>query len=137
MAAGMLLGRRQSFLLLLSLAGCRKTASPTGVAEAFLDAYYVERNPDRALAVSTNQAEDRVRRERELRAEAGGAYGVQPKVYYSKKGAQPLEGAELLTYELSIDSAGVRFKKEVDVLVLKLGKEWKVAAFNERGEAQP
>ena len=61
MAAGMLLGRRASFLLPLSLVGCRKTASPTAAAEAFLDAYYVERDHDRALAVTIGSAEGRVR----------------------------------------------------------------------------
>lgn len=141
MAAGMLLGRRASFLLPLSLVGCRKTASPTGAAEAFLDAYYVERDHDRALALTTGSAEGRVRKERELLAGTGGDYGVQPTVHYARRKAEAKPDlsadSQELTYEVSIDSSGVQLKKEVRVLVKKVGEDWKVAVFGERDEAVP
>src|SRR5262245_32218597 len=98
MAAGMNLGRRASFLLPFSLVGCRKTASPTSAAEAFLDAYYVERDHARALAVSADAAALRVRKEQELRAEAGGAYGVQPLVGYARTRQREVGGVDELTY---------------------------------------
>jgi len=140
MEAGMNLGRRASFLFPLSFVGCRrKTASPAAAAEAFLDAYYVERNHDHALAVSAGSAEARVRKEKELRAEAGGDYGVQPKVYYARKGERPTEEGQEFTYELTIDSSGVRFRKSVLLRVRRYGEEWKVSAFGERDveEARP
>jgi hypothetical protein len=127
------LDRRAAFLLPLSLVGCRKTATAEGAAAAFLDAYYVERDHDRALAVSTGSARARVQHEKDLRSEAGGAYGVSPRVYYAVKGqpkATP-EGQEL-TYEMTIDSSGVQLRKEVRVLVKKEGEDWKVAVFGER-----
>src|SRR4051812_20304624 len=135
MAAGMNLGRRASFLLPFSLVGCRKTASPVGTAEAFLDAYYVERDHARALAVSADAAAARVKQEQSLRAEAGGDYGVQPRVFYKLRREQ--KGADLdeLTYEVSIDSSGVRFKKTVALRVRQYGEDWKVSAFAERDEA--
>jgi hypothetical protein len=130
-------GRRASFLLPLSLVGCRKTASPVAAVEAFLDAYYVEQDHERALAVSADSAELRVRKEQALRAEAGGAYGVRPRVFYAKKRQQPAPGggAEELTYEVSIDSSGVKFSKTVVLRVKKYGEDWKVSAFAERDEA--
>ena len=137
MAAGMDPGRRASFLLPLSLVGCRKTASPTAAAEAFLDAYYVEHDHDRALAVSADSAEARVRREKQLRAEAGGEYGVLPRVFYKHQRRREVDGVEELTYEVSIDSSGVRFKKTVVLRLKKYGEDWKVSAFAERDEAAP
>lgn len=137
MAAGMNLGRRASFLLPLSLVGCRKTASPTAAAEAFLDAYYVERDHARALAVSSDGAEARVKQEQKLLAEAGGAYGVQPRVSYALKRRSPQgEGQDELTYEVSIDSSGVEFKKTVVLRVRKHGEDWKVSAFLEQEQEQ-
>lgn len=135
MAAGMNLGRRASFLLPFSLVGCRKTASPAGAAEAFLDAYYVERDHARALAVSADAAAARVKQEQSLRAEAGGDYGVQPRVFYKLQREQHGADADQLTYEVSIDSSGVRFKKTVALRVRKYGEDWKVSAFAERDEA--
>jgi len=135
MAAGMNLGRRASFLLPFSLVGCRKTASPTAAAEAFLDAYYVERDHERALAVSADSAEVRVKQEQALRAEAGGDYGVQPHVGYSKRKEQLGPDSAELTYEVSIDSSGVKFKKTVALRVRKYGEDWKVSAFAEHDQA--
>lgn len=135
MAAGMNLGRRASFLLPLSLVGCRKTASPTAAAEAFLDAYYVERDHERALAVSADSAEARVKQEQALRAEAGGAYGVQPRVFYARRKEQLGPDAAELTYEVSIDSSGVKFNKTVALRLRKYGEDWKVSAFAEHDQA--
>lgn len=136
MPAGMNLGRRASFLLPLSLVGCRKTASPVAAAEAFLDAYYLERDHARALKLCADAAEVRVRREQELRAEAGGDYGVQPSVHYKQKSAKEAEaGGQELSYEVSIDSAGVRFRKTVLLRVRRYGEDWKVSNFVERDES--
>ena len=135
MAAGMNLGRRASFLLPFSLVGCRKTASAVAAAEAFLDAYYVERDHGRALAVSADAAAMRVKQEQALRAEAGGDYGVQPRVFYKLEREQKRDDQDELTYEVSIDSSGERFKKTVVLRVKKYGEDWKVSAFAEREKA--
>jgi hypothetical protein len=133
----MQLGRRESFLLPLSLVGCRKTASAEGAAGAFLDAYYVERNPERALAFTTDSAQARVQHEKKLQSEAGGAYGVVPRVFYSRKDAKAAQEGQELTYELTIETSGAQFKKEVRLLVKKVGEDWKVAVFSERDLSQP
>ena len=135
MAAGMNLGRRASFLLPFSLVGCRKTASAGAAAEAFLDAYYVERDHARALAVSADSAAARVKQEQALRAEAGGDYGVQPRVHYALKREHKVADADELAYEVSIDSSGVKFSKTVVLRVKKFGEDWKVSAFIERDAA--
>lgn len=140
MSAAMNLGRRASFLLPLSLVGCRKTASPAAAAEAFLDAYYLERDHARALALCADGAEARVKQEQQLRAEAGGAYGVQPRVSFQRtRETARDDGSQELTYALAIDSSGVELRKTVVLRVRKYGEDWKVSAFLEQdqeGEAR-
>jgi hypothetical protein len=129
------LGRRASFLLPLSFAGCRNARSPESAGEAFLDAYYIERDHQRALGLSADGALARVQREKELLAGTGGG-GTEgaPRVYYSRKaasaGAGP--GETTLTYELTIRSPGVRLQKEVQLTVKQDGDGYKVSGFTER-----
>jgi hypothetical protein len=127
------LARRASFLLPLSLMGCSKTGSAESVAGAFIDRYYIERDHDRALALAIEGAADRVRNEAKLAREAGSAYGgVSPRIFYNLKGQAPQGEMTELTYSMTIDSSGFKLKKEVRLLVKKVGDEYRVAFFNER-----
>lgn len=131
------LGRRASFLLPLSFTGCRGARSPEGAGEAFLDAYYIERDHQRAMALAADGALARVQREKELLAGSAGSSGGEPRVYYSRKTVSPDPDATALTYELTIRSSGVRFQKEVQLTVKKYGEDYKVSAFSERDLPEP
>lgn len=132
------LARRASFMLPLSLLGCRKTRSPQSVSNEFIDRYYIERDHAKALEVVEDGAAQRVRSEKQLVQEAGGAYGVQPRVFYKLMKDTPREdgGAEL-DYELTIDSSGVQLKKQVRLVVKKFGEDFKVTFFDEQDVGTP
>ncbi len=128
---GPLLARRASFLLPLSLLGCKDSKRPDAAAAAFLDRYYIEREPGKALELATGGAAERLRSEQALRQQAGAGGGVQPRVFY-KLEKQAARGEDVeLTYELTIDSAGAKMKKRVLVLVRDVDGKPKVAFFAE------
>src|SRR5690349_8249859 len=85
-AMGTDLGRRASFLLPLSLVGCKKTRSPESVSEAFVDRYYIEKDHRRALELTTGAASQRLSDEKRLLDEAGAnaMQGQQPRVFYNR-----------------------------------------------------
>jgi hypothetical protein len=131
------LGRRASFLLPLSLVGCKRTRSAQSVSEAFIDEYYIERNPKEALALTTALAAKRVEGEKQLLDQAGAQDygGVQPRVFYNQLKSEPVDDRVQMTYALTIDSAGVKLQKEVRMDIVKVGEEYRVAFFNERDVA--
>jgi hypothetical protein len=128
------LGRRASFLLPLSLVGCKKGGTPESAAESFIDAYYLERDPTQALAFVGEGAAERVRAEQKLLSDSGVVGGgPQPRVFYKRMSATTRGSDDELRYELSIDSGGVKLKKQV-VLVLRqqpADKLFKVVLFSE------
>lgn len=126
------LTRRASLLLPLSLVGCVRPKTAEGVAEAFLDGYYVEQDHAKALELCEGGAALRLRGEQKLVAEAGGAYGVQPRVFYKLSGKKPRGAGQELIYTLGIESGGVKMNKEVHVVAEPRGDAYKVTFFDER-----
>jgi hypothetical protein len=126
------LGRRASFLLPLSLVGCRKTRSPEAVSDAFVDRYYIEKDHAKALEITVDSASARVSSEQRLLAQSGVYPGPQPRVFYNRLNAKPQGGDTELLYALTIDASGVKIHKEVRVNVVQRGDEFKVARFDER-----
>ncbi len=124
------LSRREGLLLPLALFGCAQKPTAQSVAEQLLDAYYIERDLQKALAVTEGAAKERVREEAKL-VEGAGPRPGGPRVYYRLEKSQPTAEGTRLTYELTIDSDGVEMKKRVAVDVRKLGEGYKVAAFAE------
>lgn len=119
----------------LVLAACGKPKTPQAVAEAFIDRYYIERDHAKALELASGIAATRVAEEKKLvaegQAEGAGASAVQPHIHYKFKKATP-KGADLeLTYDLTIDSGGVPLRKELRVVLSKVGPDEKVTFFNE------
>jgi hypothetical protein len=118
------------------LSGCSKTRSAEAVAQEFVDAYYIERDHQKALAVSTGVAADRVRTEAKL-VEDGKAAGatssaVLPHVYYKLKQKETTGGDNTLLYALTVDSGGVQLKKEVRLRVRKMReRDYRVSYFTE------
>jgi hypothetical protein len=118
-----------------ALVGC-KPASPERAAERFIDAYYIERDHQKALSVSTGAAADRVQSEAKLveEARAAGASqsAVQPHVYYNLRKRETGSGDPTLLYALTIDSGGVQLKKEVRLSVRKMqDAAYRISYFSE------
>jgi len=127
--------RQASLLCLLALAACAKPKGAQGLAEAFIDHYYIERDHTAALGLAQGIAATRVAEERKLVEEARGAGAdtsqVQPHLYYAWKRTVP-KGSDIeFTYLLTIDSGGVPLKKEVRVVVTPGAQGMRVSFFNE------
>jgi hypothetical protein len=126
--------RGLGLILVLLFAGCSKSGSPIAVSREFIDRYYIERDHAKALEVAEGGAAERIRSERRLLEEAGtGGYtGVQPRVFYNLHSERPSGDQTELTYYLTVDSSGVQLKKEVRIVVRKLGSGYKVSFFHDR-----
>jgi hypothetical protein len=115
--------------------GCAKPHTPRGVAETFIDRYYIERDHARALAMATGIAASRVAQEKNLveegQAAGAGASAVQPHIYYSYRKTTPKGADQELSYALTIDSGGVPLHKDLRIVVTPNGADWKVSFFNE------
>lgn len=121
-------------MLAVCLIGCNKTRSPVSVSQEFIDRYYIERDHAKALEVAEGGAAERIRSEKKLLEEGGtGGYsGVQPRVFYNLEKEQPIGDKTELTYRLTVDSSGVGLKKQVRIIVKKVGTGYKVILFDER-----
>jgi hypothetical protein len=129
------IGRRASFWVPLALWGCSKPHGARGVAEAFIDRYYIERDHKAALALATGMAAARVESEEKLVEDAHaagvGSSAVSPHVYYKFKSIEQGKDGATLDYLLTIDSGGVSLKKELRLTVAPVAGEDKVSFFNE------
>ena len=121
-------------ILVLVFAGCSKSGSPVAVSRDFIDRYYIERDHAKALEIAEGGAAERIRSERKLLEEAGtGGYtGVQPRVFYNLQSERPSGEQTELIYYLTVDSSGVQLKKEVRIVVRKVGSGYKVSFFHDR-----
>jgi hypothetical protein len=126
--------RGAGLILVLLLAGCSKSGSPVAASREFIDRYYIERDHAKALEVAEGGAAERIRSERKLLEEAGtGGYtGVQPRVFYNLQSERPIGDQTELIYNLTVDSSGVQLRKEVRIVVRKVGSEYKVTFFHDR-----
>src|SRR5262244_2410167 len=126
--------RGAALIWVLVFAGCSKGGNPVAVSREFIDRYYIERDHAKALEVAEGGAAERIRSERKLLEEAGtGGYtGVQPRVFYNLQSERPSGERTELLYYLTVDSSGVQLKKEVRIVVRKLGSEYKVSFFQDR-----
>jgi hypothetical protein len=130
------LDRRASFLLPLSLVGCRADRSPQSVAEAFLDRYYVERDAAKAQALTAGAATERLKAELSLLEGArGGGLGAQPRVYYKRVSEQVTGGLHQLVYRLKIDANGVKLERDTVLGVQREGEGYRVVSFQEKDAA--
>ena len=119
----------------MAAAGCAEPRTPEAVAEAFIDRYYIERDPKRALALATGVAASRVADETRLvnegQAAGAGVTAVNPHIYYKRRRTVP-HGADLeQSFDLSIDSGGVMLRKDLRVVTTSVQGVNKVSFFNE------
>jgi hypothetical protein len=122
-------------IVALALGACAKPHTPQGLADEFVDRYYIERDHAKALSLATGIAAARVAEEKRLveeaRAAGVGTTAVQPHLYYKLLKQTPKGAGTEFTYALTIDSGGEPLKKELRVVVTPEAGQNKVSFFNE------
>jgi hypothetical protein len=126
-------------LLILGGAACSRDRSPHATADYFIDKYYIEIDPVAALEVAEGDVADRLKKERVLVATAQsqgvGPTQVLPRVFYTAKSETSQEGSTRMIYDVSIDSGGNRFHKEVTLIVAKRANSFRITGWTEHDDA--
>jgi hypothetical protein len=121
--------------LAIAILGCSRSNSAEGVADQFMQAYYVQIDQAQALEFSTGFARERLRQE--LRQVAPLRRGstleqARPKVFYTLARTQPEGRQVLLVYDLTITPPQVQpILKKILIITEQLGEQWKVINFAE------
>jgi len=130
-------GRSTSLLVaVLAVAACGSMKSPSGVADKFVDKYYVESDQQAALQLADGLA--KVRLEAELKLVGVSRRGVEPgllsaKVYYDRASLEGEGGRRGADYALHIKPQGgaaIERKAHLD-LEQKPDGSWRVVRFSE------
>lgn len=120
-----------------ALFGCSSKGDPDAVANAFVDAYYIEFDLDRAKALAVGGALRRLEAEEKLVAEARKQVQVESRkarVYYDAPTKRQVEaGMVHYTYNLDIRQSGGQVQRKAIVMVAKRDGAWKVVRFREDG----
>ena len=122
-------------VVLLALVGCSRGNTPEGVAERFVDVYYVQIDQAHALEFTAALARDKLQRELQLVAPArrgGSVAQARPKIEYTRTQRRP-EGRQILfLYALTIKPTQVPpMFTQVLITTEQLGEQWKVINFTE------
>lgn len=122
--------------------GCRDGANdPDACAKAFVDAYYIEYDFDRALALAEGPATERLKTEKALVDDARSKVPVaqsRTRTYYDepqRRDASP-EAAHY-TFELQVRQGSSEMNRTAIVMVAKKNNAWRVIGFREVGERAP
>jgi hypothetical protein len=123
------------FGIAVALLGCSQSNSAQGVAERFVQAYYVQIDQAQALEFTTGLAQERLRQELqqvEPLRRGGGLEQARPKVSYTLARTQPEGQQVLLVYDLTITPPQVKpILKKILIITEQLGEQWKVINFAE------
>jgi hypothetical protein len=115
--------------------GCSRNNSAQGVADQFMQAYYVQIDQAQALEFSTGLAHERLRQELQQVAplrRGNNLEQARPKVSYTLARAQPEGRQVLLVYDLTITPSQVKpMLKKILIITEQLGDQWKVINFAE------
>jgi hypothetical protein len=125
-------------MLFALFTGCNDTNSPDGLARAFVDAYYVEYDVDRAIALSDGAATLRLKEEKDLIDEARAKTAIaqsRSRTYYGDPTKREV-GGELVhyTFELEIRQGSNDMRRTAVIMIAKRNDLWKVIGFREAGE---
>jgi hypothetical protein len=117
------------------LLGCSRNNSAQGVADQFMQAYYVQIDQAQALQFSTGLARERLRQELQQVAplrRGNNLEQARPKVSYTLARTQPEGRQVLLVYDLTIIPSQVKpMLKKILIITEQLGDQWKVINFAE------
>lgn len=124
-----------TIVLPLMLAGCSSANTAEGVAERFVEAYYVRIDQVQALDFTAALAREKLQRELQLVAQArrgGSVEQARPKIEYTRAQIR-LEGPRVFfIYDLTIKPTHVSpMLKRVLITTEQLEEHWKVINFAE------
>jgi hypothetical protein len=129
-----------AFFIAVALLGCSRSNSAQGVADRFVQTYYVQIDQGQALEFTTGLARERLRQELQQVAplrRGSNLEQARPKVSYTLVRSQPEGQQVLLVYDLTITPPQVKpILKRILIIVEQLGEGWKVINFAET-EANP
>jgi hypothetical protein len=115
--------------------GCSRSNSAQGVADQFMQAYYVQIDQAQALEYSHGLARERLRQELQQVAplrRGGSLEQARPKASYTLARTQPEGRQILLVYDLTITPPQVKpILKKILIIAEQLGEQWKVINFAE------
>jgi hypothetical protein len=119
----------------MGILGCSRDHGAQGVADQFMQAYYVRIDQAQALEFATGLAHERLRQELQQVAplrRGSNLEQARPKVSYTLARTQPEGRQVLLVYDLTITPSQVKpMLKKILIITEQLGDQWKVINFTE------
>lgn len=119
----------------LAILGCSRNDSAQGVADQFMQAYYVQIDQAQALEYTNGLARERLHEELQRVASLRRGSSLEqarPKISYTLARTQSEDRQVLLVYDLTITPPQVKpIPKKVLIIVEQFGKDWKVINFTE------
>jgi hypothetical protein len=124
-----------SLCIAIAILGCSRRDSAQGVADQFMQAYYVQIDQARALEFSHGLARERLRQELQQVAPLRRGNSIEqarPQASYTLARTQPDGQQVLFVYDLTITPSQVKpILKKVLIIAEPLGEQWKVINFTE------
>jgi hypothetical protein len=125
-----------------ALGACKSASSPDQVATAFVDAYYIEYDFDRALNFSDGAAKERLIREKHLVDEAREKTALEharTHVYYGAPEKHAVnDDLAHYTFHLEIHQGSTNLQRTAVVMLARSGDAFRVIQFREEsGEDIP
>jgi transposase len=121
--------------IVLAILGCSRSDSAQGVADRFVQAYYVQIDQAQALEFTTGLARERLQQELQLVASLRRGSSLEqarPKVSYSLARTQSAGQQVLVVYDLTITPPQVKpILKKILIITEQFGEQWKVINFAE------
>jgi hypothetical protein len=118
-----------------AIIGCSRSNSAQGVADQFVQAYYVQIDQGQALDFTTGLARQRLQEELQQVAHlrrGSGFEQARPQVSYTLSRTQPEGRQVLLVYDLTVTPPQVApILKKILIITEQLGEQWKVINFTE------
>jgi hypothetical protein len=119
----------------MAIFGCSPGNSAQGVADRFVQAYYVQIDQAQALEFTSGLARERLRQELQQVAplrRGSSLEQARPKVSYTLVRTQPEGRQVLLVYDLAITPPQVKpILKKILIITEQVGEQWKVINFTE------
>jgi hypothetical protein len=124
-----------ALVVVAAVLGCSRSNSPQGVADRFVQTYYVQIDQAQALEFTTGLARERLRQELQQVASLRRGSSLEqarPKVSYTLSRTQPEGQQVLLVYDLTITPPHVKpMLKKILLITEQVGAQWKVINFAE------
>jgi hypothetical protein len=119
----------------MAILGCSPGNSAQGVADRFVQAYYVQIDQAQALEFTSGLARERLRQELQQVAplrRGSSLEQARPRVSYTLTRTQPEGRQVLLVYDLTITPPQVKpIPKKILIITEPVGEQWKVINFTE------